>query len=73
MLYRMAGKPTVANTTNPFTDVSKSDACYKAVLWAVEQGITKGTSATTFSPTANCTRYQLVTFLYRFNNLMKYI
>ena len=73
MLYRMAGKPTVTNTTNPFTDVSKSDACYKAVLWAVEQGITKGTSATTFSPNRNCTRYQLVTFLYRFNDLMQYI
>ena len=73
MLYRMAGKPTVTNTTNPFTDVSKSDACYKAVLWAVEQGITKGTSATTFSPNKNCTRYQLVTFLYRFNDLMQYI
>ena len=73
MLYRMAGKPTVTNTTNPFTDVSNSDSCYKAVLWAVEQGITKGTSATTFSPDKNCTRYQLVTFLYRFNDLMQYI
>ena len=73
MLYRMAGKPTVTNTMNPFTDVKKSDACYKAVLWAVEQGITKGTSATTFSPNKNCTRYQLVTFLYRFNDLMRYI
>ena len=73
MLYRMAGKPEVTNTTNPFTDVSKADSCYKAVLWAVEQGITKGTSATTFSPNKNCTRYQLVTFLYRFNDLMKYI
>ena len=73
MLYRMAGKPTVTNTMNPFTDVSKSDSCCKAVLWAVEQGITKGTSATTFSPNKNCTRYQLVTVLYRFNALMNLI
>ena len=73
MLYRMVGKPAVTNTTNPFTDVSKSDSCYRAVLWAVEKGITKGTSATTFSPNNPCTRYQLVLFLYRYNNIMGYI
>ena len=68
MLYRAAGKPTVTNTTNPFTDVKKSDSYYQAVLWALNTGITKGTSSTTFSPNDNCTRYQLVTFLYRFMN-----
>ena len=46
------------------TDVSENDWYYKAVLWAVEQGITGGTSATTFSPDAPCTRAQVVTFLY---------
>ncbi len=73
MLYRMAGKPAVTNTTNPFSDVKPSDSCYRAVLWAVEKGITKGTSATTFAPNNPCTRYQLVLFLYRFNNIMGYI
>ena len=73
MLYRMAGRPSVAGTANPFADVAAGDSYYKPVLWAVGQGITKGTSATTFSPNRNCTRYQLVTFLYRFNNLMGYI
>ena len=51
--------------TVPFTDVSASDYYYAAVQWAVEQGITSGTSATTFSPNGGCTRGQIVTFLYR--------
>ena len=53
---------------NPFTDISKNDYFYDAVLWAVEQGITSGTSgtsATTFSPNVSCTRAQIVTFIYR--------
>ena len=68
MLYRLAGKPEANTSNNPFTDVEKSDSCYKAVLWAYQTGLTKGTSATTFSPSANCTRGQLVLFLYRFYN-----
>lgn len=48
-----------------FRDVNQSDYYYDAVQWAVEKGITEGTSATTFSPDASCTRAQMVTFLYR--------
>ena len=63
-LWRSQGSP-VADAVNPFTDVA-ADAYYNsAVLWAVENGITAGTTATTFSPNADCTRAQIVTFLYR--------
>ncbi len=66
-LWRAAGCPEVAEgTVNPFTDVSESDYFYTAVLWAVEKGITSGTTATTFSPFAKCERCQVVTFLYRY-------
>lgn len=64
-LWRAAGKPEAASV-NPFTDVSKDVYFYDAVLWAVEQGITNGTSATSFSPSNSCTRAQIVTFLYRY-------
>ena len=64
-LYRAAGSPAPKSTTNPFKDISSTDYFYNAVLWAVEQGITSGTSADTFSPTATVTRGQTVTFLYR--------
>lgn len=64
-LYRAAGSPAVKSTANPFTDVTASDYYYNAVLWAVENGITTGTSETTFSPNESCTRAQCVTFLYR--------
>ena len=58
-------KSPAAGTTNPFADV-KSDAYYAdAVLWAVKKNITKGTTSTTFSPNADCTRAQIVTFLWR--------
>nr|MCR5825181.1 S-layer homology domain-containing protein [Oscillospiraceae bacterium] len=64
-LYRAAGAPEVELST-VFTDVA-ADAYYaKAVAWAVANGITKGTSETTFSPDAICSRAQIVTFLYRF-------
>ena len=64
-LWRAAGSPAPKTTVNPFTDVA-ADAYYaKAVLWAVENGITNGTTATTFSPNAPCTRAQAVTFLFR--------
>ena len=64
-LWRAAGSPKPESTVNPFTDVSASAYYYDAVLWAVEQGITNGTSATTFSPNATVTRGQTVTFLWR--------
>ena len=63
-LWRAAGSPAPTLTENPFEDVKESDYFYTAVLWAVEQGITKGTSATAFSPDAPCTRGQIATFLY---------
>lgn len=49
----------------PFTDVPVGSYYYDAVLWAVENGIAKGTSETMFGPDASCTRAQIVTFLYR--------
>ncbi len=64
-LWRAAGSPEPTRTKNPFKDVSSSAYYYKAVLWAVEKGITNGTSANTFSPDATCTRAQVVTFLWR--------
>ena len=64
-LWRAMGCPAPKSTVNPFTDVKSGSYCYEAVLWAVEQGITKGTTATTFSPNETCTRGQIVTFLYR--------
>ena len=66
-LWRAAGSPRPVSTVNPFTDVHYGDYFYQAVLWAVENGITMGTSATTFSPDATVTRAQVVTFLWRAN------
>lgn len=66
-LWRAAGMPQAANRVNPFTDVSVNDYYYEAVLWAVENGITSGTTATTFGPNATCTRAQVVTFLWRYS------
>lgn len=64
-LWRAMGSPEPTTTANPFTDVSPDAYYYKAVLWAVEQGITAGTGATTFAPDATVTRSQTVTFLWR--------
>ena len=64
-LWRAMGCPTVENAKNPFDDVKSGQWYTDAVLWAVENGITNGTSATTFSPNAKVTRAQTVTFLYR--------
>lgn len=64
-LWRSQGSPKAAGAENPFTDVSKDAYYYDAVLWAVEQGITNGTSATTFSPDATVTRGQTAAFLWR--------
>lgn len=63
-LWRAAGQPE-AKAAVSFADVKSGDIFYEAVQWAVERGITKGTSSTSFSPYAPCTRGQIVTFLYR--------
>ncbi len=65
-LYRAAGSPGVDTSSCDFADVSSSAYYYKAVLWAVENGITMGTGAAAFAPDASCTRAQVVTFLYRY-------
>ena len=65
-LWRNAGSPNPVGGFNPFTDVSANAYYAKAVQWAYEQSITGGTSATTFSTDADCTRAQMVTFLYRY-------
>lgn len=64
-LWRAAGSPAPETSAMPFADVPGGSWYYDAVLWAVEQGITSGTSATTFAPDLNCTRAQIVTFLWR--------
>ena len=64
-LWRSEGEPEPSETSNPFKDVKEGEYYYNAVLWAVENEITSGTSATAFSPNASCTRAQVVTFLYR--------
>ena len=64
-LWRAAGSPAPKTSTMPFTDVKAGSYYEQAVLWAVENGITDGTSATTFSPDAVCSRGQIVTFLWR--------
>ena len=63
-LWAANGKPEPAASNNPFSDVQESDWYFKAVMWAVENKITGGTSTTTFSPDAFCTRAQVATFLY---------
>lgn len=63
-LWRAAGQPE-AKAAVSFADVKPGDIFYEAVQWAVERGITKGTSSTSFSPFAPCTRGQIVTFLHR--------
>lgn len=62
-LWKLAGKPTA--DAAPFTDVDAGAAYAQAVAWAVKEGITAGTSATTFAPDNTCTRGQIMTFLYR--------
>ncbi len=64
-LWRAKGSPEPSNATNPFVDVPQNAYYAKAVLWAAEQGITKGSSETTFSPDETVTRGQTVTFLWR--------
>lgn len=64
-LWRANGSPVPQTGVNPFTDVSPDAYYYDAVLWAVEEGITSGTTATSFSPNSGCTRAQAATFLWR--------
>ncbi|MBQ4549903.1 MAG: S-layer homology domain-containing protein [Oscillospiraceae bacterium] len=63
-LWAAAGRPDPKSTVNPFSDVPRGSFCEKAVLWAVETGITSGTDATHFSPLASCNRATVVTFLW---------
>ena len=64
-LWRSRGEPEPATAQNPFADVQETDYFCKAVLWAVENGITNGTGADAFSPDAPVTRGQMLTFLWR--------
>ena len=64
-LWRAAGSPAPRSTAMDFADVPAGSYYYDAVLWAVENGITNGTSDTAFGPGQNCSRAQIVTFLYR--------
>jgi hypothetical protein len=64
-LWRAAGHPEPVSTENPFVDVKEDDYYYKAVLWALENGITNGMDSTHFGPFEVCNRAQVVTFLYR--------
>ncbi len=64
-LWRAKGEPEPTTTTNPFKDVKESDYFYKAVLWAVENGITVGVKADAFAPKQTCSTAHILTFLYR--------
>lgn len=64
-LWRAAGEPEPSSRNNPFNDVFTTDYYYKPILWAVEQGITAGTSEYTFSPDDTCSSAHIITFLYR--------
>ena len=68
-LHRALNSPAPSATSTNFTDVSEKGFYYTAMLWAVENGVTKGMTDTTFAPTADCNRGQVVTFLFRAFNL----
>ena len=70
-LWRAMGCPEPMNKRNPFTDVNVNEYYGKAVLWAVEKGVTDGMTATTFEPGTTVTRAQVVTFLYRNGDVSK--
>ena len=65
-LNRVAGRPRPTQWYCPFTDITVGENYYEPMLWALEKGITNGTTATTFSPYQACTRAQMVMFLYRY-------
>ena len=69
-LYRAAGYPPAYTSYCPFTDVPQDAYFRGAVLWAVENGVTTGTSPTAFSPHLNCTRAEIITFIYRAMELL---
>ena len=64
LVFTMIPVPAFAGN-NPFSDVKEEKYYYDAVMWALENGITEGTTTTTFSPNKTCTRAQVVTFLWR--------
>ena len=64
-LWRAAGRPGPKTTENPFTDVVEGDYFYDAVLWGVENGIVAGISSNKFGPYSQCTRAQVISFLWR--------
>ena len=66
MLYRIAGSPSVAGMTEPFMDVAEDDWFYEAIVWAYENNIVKGVSATAFAPGESITREQFAAILYRY-------
>ena len=65
MLWRMNGKPSTAGLENPFTDVKSNNGFYNGIVWCYNKGITAGTSATTFSPNNNITRWQMILMFWR--------
>ena len=65
ILWRMAGRPSSGDATNPFSDVDSSTSGYKAILWAINEGIIKGFDDGTFRPTEPVTRAQVVMMLWR--------
>ena len=69
ILHRFRGSPKPQSTNSPFRDVKMNTSTTGAVLWAIENGITVGTTPTTFRPDTTCTRAMLTTFLYRLDRL----
>ncbi len=69
-LWNAAGRPEPKTDVNPFTDVNEKNYYYKPVLWAVENNVTGGTSATTFSPNDTCSRAQVMAFLFKTEALL---
>ena len=64
-IWKAMGSPAYDTSSLPFTDVKPTDSCAQAVAWALDNGVTSGTSATTFGPGMTCTRAQICTFLYK--------
>ena len=64
-LWRAMGCPEPSSSVNPFEDVTEGKYFYKAVLWAVEKGITNGTDDAHFTPNQTCSTAHIITFLYR--------
>lgn len=70
-LWRLAGKPAPESGTNRFSDLKKGVYYYKATLWASEKGILSGYSDGTFRPDGKCLRRQTITFIYKYDKLVK--